>query len=63
MNGGTKLYFVKSKNPELITNYVRMLPYKIEIKSGPTFAKDFFYLFYILADDSKINLTDINLDE
>lgn len=47
----------------MITQYVRKLPYRIEIKSGPTFADKKFYLFYILADDFTAKIQDIDLDE
>lgn len=62
MNDSTLLCYMRSKDPDLITQFVRQLPYKIEIKSGIMFDGKKYYLSYILPDGFKGEIRDIDLD-
>ena len=53
MSEPTRLHYISSKDPDAIVSFVNQLPYKIEIKSGPTVVKGVFYLWYILPDGFK----------
>jgi len=50
----TRLRFIESKDKEKIISYVNSLPYRIEIKGGPVYAKNKWALFFVLPDDDKL---------
>lgn len=47
----TRLRWVASKDPDKVILYVNSLPYKIEIKGGIIFAKNKFYLSFVLPEN------------
>ena len=49
-NASTKLRFVSSKDERLILAWVNRLPYKIEIKGAPIFARSRWYLYFVIPD-------------
>ena len=50
----TRLRWVASKDPDKLLVYVNSLPYKIEIKGGMIFAKNKFYLSFILPENPNL---------
>lgn len=48
----TRLRYVSSKNPDDIVSYLNeLIPYKVEIKGNPTYAKGKWFLWFVLPED------------
>ena len=50
----TRLRWVSSKDPDKLLVYVNSLPYKIELKGGMIFAKNKFYLSFVLPENPNL---------
>jgi len=47
----TRLRFVSAKDPVDLSTFISALPFKVEIKGGPTVRDDRWYLFFVIPDN------------
>ena len=52
--GHTRLRQVKSKDATNLLRWVNQLPFKIEIKAGPTLENKVWSLFYVLPESDLV---------
>jgi hypothetical protein len=50
MSTSTQLRYAFSKDPDVLIQWVNALPFKVELKSGPTMFRNRFYLFFVLQE-------------
>ncbi len=58
----TQLRYISAKDPKIILAWVNHLPYKIEIKGAPIFAKGRWYLYFVMPDVAQQEVPSGQLD-